>query len=72
MTAISRRRLGRLTNKTQPEIVQDSQMALVQPDRRLLKQAQRGDEQAFAELVRMYEAPVFDYIRRLLPDRQRL
>jgi RNA polymerase sigma-70 factor (ECF subfamily) len=44
-------------------------MALVQPDRRLLKQAQHGDEQAFAELVRMYEAPVFDYIRRLLPDR---
>jgi len=44
-------------------------MSLVQPDRRLLLQAQSGDERAFAELVRMYEAPVFDYIRRLLPDR---
>jgi RNA polymerase sigma-70 factor (ECF subfamily) len=44
-------------------------MALVQPDRRLLTRAQHGDEQAFAELVRMYEAPVYDYIRRLLPDR---
>jgi RNA polymerase sigma-70 factor (ECF subfamily) len=44
-------------------------MALVQPDRRLLSRAQHGDEQAFAELVRMYETPVFDYIRRLLPDR---
>jgi RNA polymerase sigma-70 factor (ECF subfamily) len=44
-------------------------MALVQPDRRLLSRAQHGDEQAFAELVRMYEVPVFDYIRRLLPDR---
>src|SRR5262252_3037818 len=44
-------------------------MALTQPDRRLLSRAQRGDEQAFAELVKMYETPVFDYIRRLLPDR---
>jgi RNA polymerase sigma-70 factor (ECF subfamily) len=44
-------------------------MSLVQPDRALLKRAQRGDEQAFTELVRMYETPVFDYIRRLLPDR---
>jgi RNA polymerase sigma-70 factor (ECF subfamily) len=44
-------------------------MALVQPDRRLLSRAQHGEEQAFAELVRMYETPVFDYIRRLLPDR---
>ena len=44
-------------------------MPLVQPDRRLLLQAQTGDERAFAELVRMYETPVFDYIRRLLPDR---
>jgi RNA polymerase sigma-70 factor (ECF subfamily) len=44
-------------------------MALVQPDRQLLSRAQRGDERAFAELVRMYETPVFDYIRRLLPDR---
>jgi RNA polymerase sigma-70 factor, ECF subfamily len=44
-------------------------MALIQPDRRLLSRAQRGDEQAFAELVKMYETPVFDYIRRLLPER---
>ena len=45
------------------------QMALAQPDRQLLSRAQHGDELAFAELVRMYETPVFDYIRRLLPDR---
>ena len=44
-------------------------MTLIQPDRRLLSRAQRGDEQAVAELVKMYETPVFDYIRRLLPDR---
>jgi RNA polymerase sigma-70 factor, ECF subfamily len=44
-------------------------MPLTQPDRKLLSRAQRGDEQAFAELVKMYETPVFDYIRRLLPDR---
>ena len=44
-------------------------MALVQPRPDLLKRAQRGDEQAFAQIVRAYETTVYDYIRRLVGDR---
>ena len=44
-------------------------MALVQPRPDLLKRAQHGDEQAFAQIVRAYETTVYDYIRRLVGDR---
>jgi RNA polymerase sigma-70 factor, ECF subfamily len=44
-------------------------LALPQPDFGLLRKAQRGDEQAFASIVRMYEQPVFNYVLRLVGDR---
>jgi RNA polymerase sigma-70 factor, ECF subfamily len=34
-----------------------------------LRKAQRGDERAFSIIVRSYEAPVFNYILRLVGDR---
>ena len=46
-------------------------MALPQPDFGLLRKAQRGDEQAFASIVRMYEQPVYNYVLRLVGDRAR-
>jgi RNA polymerase sigma-70 factor, ECF subfamily len=39
-------------------------MALAQPDRAVLRKAQRGDERAFALIVRQYELPVFNYVFR--------
>ncbi len=44
-------------------------MALSQPDFSLLRRAQRGDERAFATIVRTYEQPVFNYVLRLVGDR---
>ncbi|MGZ4380351.1 MAG: RNA polymerase sigma factor [Gaiellaceae bacterium] len=44
-------------------------MALPQPDFGVLKKAQRGDERAFAIIVRTYETPVFNYVLRLVRDR---
>ena len=44
-------------------------MALPQPELAVLRQAQRGDERAFAIIVRMYQTPVFNYILRLTGDR---
>jgi RNA polymerase sigma-70 factor (ECF subfamily) len=44
-------------------------MALEQPDPELLRRAQRGDERAFAEILRMYETPIFNYVYRLTGDR---
>jgi RNA polymerase sigma-70 factor (ECF subfamily) len=44
-------------------------LALAQPDHGVLKKAQRGDERAFNILVRAYEAPVFNYVLRLVGDR---
>ena len=44
-------------------------MPLPQPEPFLLRQAQRGDERAFSDLVRVYEAPVFNYIFRMVGDR---
>jgi RNA polymerase sigma-70 factor (ECF subfamily) len=44
-------------------------VALVQPQPALLQRAQRGDEQAFTEIVRLYETTVYDYVRRLVGDR---
>src|SRR3954451_15432689 len=42
---------------------------LPQPDEELLRRAQRGDDAAFAELVRAYERPLFNYIFRLVGER---
>ncbi|HXF98925.1 MAG TPA: sigma-70 family RNA polymerase sigma factor [Gaiellaceae bacterium] len=44
-------------------------MSLPQPDPGVLRKAQRGDERAFAVIVRAYEQPVFTYILRLVGDR---
>jgi len=35
----------------------------------VLRKAQRGDERAFAIIVRAYETPVFNYVLRLVGDR---
>lgn len=37
-------------------------VALTQPDESLLRAAQRGDETAFAQLMRAYELPIFNYV----------
>lgn len=44
-------------------------MALTQPDLAVLRKAQRGDERAFAILVNMYQRPVFNYVVRLVGNR---
>ena len=44
-------------------------VALPQPELAILRKAQRGDERAFAIIVRMYQTPVFNYILRLTGDR---
>jgi RNA polymerase sigma-70 factor (ECF subfamily) len=44
-------------------------MSLPQPDLGVLRKAQRGDERAFAIIVRTYEQPVYNYILRLTGDR---
>jgi RNA polymerase sigma-70 factor, ECF subfamily len=44
-------------------------LSLAQPDFRVLRKAQRGDERAFSLIVRAYETPVFNYVLRLVGDR---
>lgn len=44
-------------------------MSLAQPDLGVLRRAQRGDERAFSIIARAYEAPVFNYVLRLVGDR---
>ena len=44
-------------------------MSLPQPDPIVLRRAQNGDERAFAEILRSYETPVFNYVLRLTDDR---
>ena len=44
-------------------------MALSQPDLGILRKAQRGDERAFAIIVRSYERPVYNYVLRLIGNR---
>lgn len=44
-------------------------VALTQPDLALLRKAQRGDDRAFAMIVRMYERPVYNYVIRLIGNR---
>jgi RNA polymerase sigma-70 factor (ECF subfamily) len=41
-------------------------LALPQPDPNVLRLARRGDERAFALIVRQYETPLFNYIARIL------
>ncbi len=41
-------------------------MALPQPDPDILRLARRGDERAFALIVRQYQGPLFNYIARVL------
>ncbi len=44
-------------------------MSLPQPDNGILRKAQRGDERAFAIIVRSYQTPVFNYVLRMVGDR---
>ena len=44
-------------------------MPLPQPDPAVLRKAQKGDERAFAIIVRMYETPVYNYVLRLTSDK---
>jgi RNA polymerase sigma-70 factor, ECF subfamily len=44
-------------------------VALAQPDLGVLRKAQRGEERAFALIVRAYETPVYNYVLRLVGDR---
>jgi RNA polymerase sigma-70 factor, ECF subfamily len=44
-------------------------LSLPQPDPGVLRKAQRGDERAFTIIVRAYQAPVFNYVLRLVGDR---
>jgi RNA polymerase sigma-70 factor, ECF subfamily len=39
-----------------------STVALAQPEEALVRAAQRGDENAFAQLMRDYELPIFNYV----------
>src|SRR4051812_48809539 len=42
---------------------------LEQPDPDVLRRAQRGDERAFAQILRAYETPIFNYVYRIVGDR---
>ena len=44
-------------------------MALPQPDPVVLRKAQRGDQDAFAAIMRQYERAVFTYVLRIVRDR---
>ena len=41
-------------------------MALPQPDPAVLQLARRGDERAFALIVRQYQTPLYNYVARVL------
>jgi RNA polymerase sigma-70 factor (ECF subfamily) len=44
-------------------------LSLPQPDDGVLRKAQRGDDRAFAIIVRSYQTPVFNYVLRMIGDR---
>jgi RNA polymerase sigma-70 factor (ECF subfamily) len=44
-------------------------LPLPQPDPAVLRKAQKGDERAFAIIVRTYETPVYNYVLRLTGDK---
>src|SRR5689334_9735797 len=41
-------------------------MAIIQPDIALLQRAQKGDQQAFSAIVRLYQTTVFNYVLRVV------
>ncbi len=43
-------------------------MALAQPDPDILRRARRGDERAFAVIVRQYQTPLYNYVARVLAN----
>jgi RNA polymerase sigma-70 factor, ECF subfamily len=45
-------------------------VVLVQLDPVVVRRAQRGDEDAFSVIVRTYEAPVFNFVLRMVGDRE--
>jgi RNA polymerase sigma-70 factor, ECF subfamily len=44
-------------------------LSLPQPDPDVLRKAQRGDERAFALILRAYETPIYNYVLRMVNDR---
>jgi RNA polymerase sigma-70 factor, ECF subfamily len=44
-------------------------LSLPQPDDGVLRKAQKGDDRAFAIIVRSYQTPVFNYVLRMVGDR---
>jgi len=44
-------------------------MTIQQPDIAVIRKAQRGDEGAFTLIVRAYEAPIFNYVLRMVGNR---
>jgi RNA polymerase sigma-70 factor (ECF subfamily) len=44
-------------------------VSLPQPDLDVLRKAQRGDERAFALIMRAYETPIYNYVYRITGDR---
>jgi RNA polymerase sigma-70 factor (ECF subfamily) len=54
---------------TDLEAILAQPVSLPQPDPAILRKAQRGDERAFAIIVRAYETPVYNYVLRLVRDR---
>jgi RNA polymerase sigma-70 factor (ECF subfamily) len=44
-------------------------MSIQQPDMTVIRRAQRGDERAFTLIVRTYEAPIFNYVLRMVGNR---
>lgn len=44
-------------------------MAAPQLDESVIRKAQRGDEDAFAEIVRAFQTPVFNFVYRLVENR---
>jgi RNA polymerase sigma-70 factor (ECF subfamily) len=44
-------------------------VSLAQPDPAVLRKAQKGDERAFALILRAYETPIYNYVLRMVNDR---
>jgi len=44
-------------------------VSIQQPDMAVIRRAQKGDERAFTLIVRAYEAPIFNYVLRMVGDR---
>ena len=61
-----RRPSGRMSILTRVFRTGTNTLALPQPDPDVLRLARRGDERAFAIIVRQYNGPVFNYVTRVL------